>query len=128
MRDWSGEIGRRGECSRPRFLRFSYGQHWAGRLDSRGLPPAFSPSLSVILFGVAMLGDSITAVGVLGVLLAIGGGLWYARARARMQELTDLVGDTKRDAESQKDQEMSEALLHSGGKRDEGEDHAARRV
>lgn len=75
-----------------------------------------------------MLGDSITAVGVLGVLLAIGGGLWYARARARMQELTDLVGDTKRDAESQKDQEMSEALLHSGGKRDEGEDHAARRV
>ena len=37
---------------------------------------------------VVALHDEVTPLSTLGVLLAIGGGLWYARARARMQEFS----------------------------------------
>ena len=43
---------------------------------------------AVILFGVVVLHDDITLLSTAGVLLAIGGGLWYAKARARMQEFS----------------------------------------
>ena len=42
----------------------------------------------VILFGVLVLKDELTALSTLGVLLAMGGGLWYGRARSRMQEFS----------------------------------------
>ena len=42
----------------------------------------------VIIFGVVVLGDQLTLLSGLGVALAMGGGLWYGKARARMQEFT----------------------------------------
>ena len=40
----------------------------------------------VILFGVVVLHDRLTAVGGVGMLLAMGGGLWYGQARSRLSE------------------------------------------
>jgi drug/metabolite transporter (DMT)-like permease len=40
----------------------------------------------VILFGVVALHDPLTLRNAFGVLLAMGGGVWYARARARATE------------------------------------------
>lgn len=42
----------------------------------------------VILFGVAVLKDELSALSALGVTLAMGGGLWYGRARSRLSEFT----------------------------------------
>ena len=40
----------------------------------------------VIIFGVMVLKDELTALGTVGVGLAMGGGLWYAQARKRISE------------------------------------------
>ena len=40
----------------------------------------------VIIFGVMVLKDELTALGTVGVGLAMGGGLWYAQARKRSSE------------------------------------------
>jgi len=41
---------------------------------------------AVILFGVVVLHDQLSLLSAVGVALAMGGGLWYGKARARMQE------------------------------------------
>lgn len=43
---------------------------------------------AVVLFGVLVLHDALSLLSALGVLMAMGGGFWYANARARMQEFT----------------------------------------
>ena len=64
---------------------------------------------AVIAFGIVALHDDIAFVSGIGVCMAMGGGIWYGRARARMQEFATppptvpksqeerlpLVGDSK---------------------------------
>lgn len=40
----------------------------------------------MILFGVVVLNDAITPLAALGVVVAMGGGLWYAQERKRLSE------------------------------------------
>ena len=42
----------------------------------------------VVTFGVLVLGDPISATSGFGVCIAIGGGLWYAQERKRLDEAT----------------------------------------
>ena len=63
----------------------------------------------VILFGVVVLHDELTGLSTLGVLLAMGGGLWYGRARARMQEFSTPPAVTTDKAEKE-----GEPLLRAG--------------
>lgn len=94
-------------------------------------------SAAVIIFGVFVLNDELTAVSGLGVILAMGGGLWYGRARSRMQEFTPSTVAAGADKSEKEGKELT-ALLHttsSGGaasansppRRDEHE-RVARRV
>ena len=65
----------------------------------------------VIIFGVVVLHDEITLLGGLGVLLAMGGGLWYGKARARMQEFTPVTVASSSQHKGDDDEE--EDLLRS---------------
>ena len=49
----------------------------------------------VIGFGVVFLHDELTALGTVGVGLAMGGGLWYAQARKRISEAETAVAASK---------------------------------
>eukprot|EP00966_Prymnesium_polylepis_P190875 4423524-Prymnesium_polylepis.2 len=63
----------------------------------------------VILFGVVVLHDPLTLASAAGILLAMGGGIWYGQARAR---LTDDGGapPARRGGEKEKEHE-AEALV-----------------
>ena len=85
----------------------------------------------VIFFGVLVLKDEITAIAGVGVALAMGGGLWYGRARSRMQEFTAATASSATD---KGDKEEKEDLLQpstESPRRDEeavrGSSGAARR-
>ena len=78
----------------------------------------------VILFGVVVLKDALTPLSGLGVVLAMGGGLWYGKARARIGEgLTPPPGDKSGKGEAEKDDKALAPLLRAGAEaapRDEG--------
>ena len=40
----------------------------------------------MIVFGVVVLNDAVTPLAALGVVVAMGGGLWYAQERKRLSE------------------------------------------
>ena len=77
----------------------------------------------VIFFGVIVLKDEITAIAGVGVALAMGGGLWYGRARSRMQEFTA----TASSATEKVDKEENEDLLKPDEESVRGSSGAARR-
>ena len=51
----------------------------------------------VILFGVAALHDPLSPLSAAGMLLAMGGGLWYGRARSRAAEFAAPSGGGRDD-------------------------------
>lgn len=71
----------------------------------------------VIIFGVVVLHDHVTLVSALGVVLAMGGGLWYGKARARMSEFTAATVATAAGQGHDKveEREMVSPLLKDGG-------------
>jgi len=84
----------------------------------------------VIIFGVVALHDTVTPLSALGVLMAMGGGVWYGVARARMQEFSPSLpapdakgkgsskGDARGEDQSGSDQETDAPLLGRDGARD----------
>jgi len=54
-------------------------------------------------FGVLVLGDPISATSGFGVCIAIGGGLWYAQERKRLDEATRRGGGDGDNAEQKKE-------------------------
>ena len=87
--------------------------------DDRTIKVVFD-DLAVILFGVLALHDDITPLSTIGVLFAIGGGLWYARARARMQEfsaaaMAPSAGAPKVHADEEQPSDEQQALLTGEG-------------
>ena len=40
----------------------------------------------VVFFGIVALGDALSALSLLGLCMALGGGVWYGRARMRVQQ------------------------------------------
>jgi len=57
----------------------------------------------VVTFGVLVLGDPISATSGFGVCIAIGGGLWYAQERKRLDEATRRGGGDGDNAEQKKE-------------------------
>ena len=90
----------------------------------------------VIIFGVFVLHDQLTLISAVGVMLAMGGGLWYGKARSRMQEFTPAtVGSTasgqghgKAEEEDMTAVEVSPLLKDGGSSTARDEGGAARRV
>jgi len=70
----------------------------------------------VVIFGVVALGDPITPTSGFGVCIAIGGGLWYAQERKRLDEAARRGGGGGDIAEEKKDQPATEsaATLEEG--------------
>ena len=68
----------------------------------------------VIIFGVVVLHDELTWLATIGVALAMGGGLWYGRARSRMQEFTPAVKETADKATLKEEEKEMVSLLRGG--------------
>jgi drug/metabolite transporter (DMT)-like permease len=74
---------------------------------------------AVILFGVVILHDEITPLSTIGVCMAMGGGLWYGRARSRAQEFSAVATTSMAAAAKPKGDEEEEgvALISPGDDR-----------
>ena len=55
----------------------------------------------VIFFGVVALGDALSLPSLLGVCLALGGGVWYGRARARVQRREEEAAAKQRERDEE---------------------------
>jgi len=79
----------------------------------------------VILFGVVALNDEITMLSGIGVVLAMGGGLWYGRARSRLNEFTAVaVPPTDKGKSELKDEREEASPLIGRGSDGRGSDGA----